>query len=180
MVKFDWKSVSAFPTRSVTPWVTTTLMSAAAGSVSVRVTVRPSPERLMLGEICVSPLNSVKVWPLIVFGFSGLENVITTGVFWPAPLAPLAGVTEVTVGGVVSVPAAMVNDQVLFDMQFPAKSYMHTQYDAYTFTVAPGVNGLLGVNTIVDAVAVLVTATVPVTTVVAPLYDVKTERLLLV
>jgi hypothetical protein len=39
---------------------------------------------------------------LTVAGFTDCENVTATAAFWPTPVAPFAGVTEVTVNGVTT------------------------------------------------------------------------------
>src|SRR5206468_1912030 len=98
--------------RSSTPLVTTTRIVAPAGSgfrFEFSITVRLSAERCTLVKNGVAPWNSWNVVELTVFGFSGWENVSTTPVFSPTPVAPSTGVTEVTTGATVSGVLAVVN-----------------------------------------------------------------------
>ena len=56
-------------------------------------------------HIVVVPARAAAV---SVAGFIDLENVITTCPFSPIPVAPFTGVTDTTVGGVVSAVVAVV------------------------------------------------------------------------
>src|SRR5690349_9984936 len=85
VLKLLLKSARWLPARSVTPLVTTTVITAGAGRVAESVTVRLSAERLRPNPITDTPLNNPKVVELIVFGFKGLENVRVTAAFWPTP-----------------------------------------------------------------------------------------------
>src|SRR5437868_13293641 len=62
------------------------------------------------------------VLPLTLLGRSDSENVITTWAFWPNPVVPLLGVTEVTVGGVASAVLAVVKEFWRNGNAFPAWS----------------------------------------------------------
>ena len=108
-VKELLKFASGLPSRSVTPFVAITLIRAPEGKLPVKVTVRESLERETLVLMGVEPLKRRKLFVVTVEGFSGLEKVSTTGVFWPTVVALLGGVTEVTTGLVVSVPVVVVN-----------------------------------------------------------------------
>ena len=80
-----------------------------AGSVpAVNVTVRQSFEKVLDVLRRDAPANSAKLLALTVEVSMAFENVITTWVFRPAFAALLAGVTDTTVGGVVSVVLAVV------------------------------------------------------------------------
>ena len=58
-----------------------------------------------------------------VLGFTDFENVITTCPFVPIPVAPFTGVTDTTVGAVVSATLAVVNVVTTYALSvFPAKS----------------------------------------------------------
>jgi hypothetical protein len=100
------------------------------GSVDVSVTVRPSAERVTPVLRRVRPANSVRVLEFTDDELRGLEKVRTTGVFCPTADAPWGGVTEVTTGGVVSVPPATVKVVVLWTTVFPAKSVKYVLYAA--------------------------------------------------
>ena len=83
------KSASAFPARSRTPLVATTVTTLEAGKVPVlNVTVRLSAE-MLVPDASDNPLpdNKAKVFPFTVAGFSDLEKVNTTNAFCPILLA---------------------------------------------------------------------------------------------
>ena len=89
------------------------------------MTVRLSAERFTLVEIGLDPLNSAKVVLLMVAEFSTLEKVSVTTAEGPTAVALFDGVTLVTVGAVVSVPAAVVNVKLVLFTVLPAKSRMY-------------------------------------------------------
>ncbi len=63
-------------------------------------------------ETVEAPFFSVNVAVVTVRGSMASLNAAVTEVFDATPVAPAAGVTEVTAGGVVSGAAAVVKDQV--------------------------------------------------------------------
>ena len=78
-----------------------------------------------------------------MLGFIDLEKVITTCPFGPIPVAPLLGVTERIVGGVVSSVAAVVKLLLNPVLEFPARSVTPL---TDTLTVALPGKGVSGVN----------------------------------
>ena len=74
--------------------------------------MRESLECVTLVEIGTDPVNNRKLLEFRVFGLSGFEKVRITGVFCPTVVAPFGGVTDVTVGGVLSAPVVVVNDEL--------------------------------------------------------------------
>ena len=76
-------------------------------------------------------------------GFIDLEKVITTCPLGPIPVAPLLGVTERIVGGVVSTVAAVVKLLLNPVLEFPARSVTPL---TDTLTVALPGKGVSGVN----------------------------------
>ncbi len=81
---------------------------------------------------------------LSVLRFSDFENVSTTAAFNPMPAAPFAGVTINTVGAVVSVTAAVVNELKKKLLPFPDRS--NTPLITSTCTVTFPGSGETGVN----------------------------------
>jgi hypothetical protein len=104
-----WKFANAFPDRSVTPLVASTVIVLEAGNPNAfRVATWLLAEVLIEIPNALPFAKSAIVLALIVFGFSDLENVSTTAAFVPTPVAPFCGVTIVTSGAVVSVPVPVV------------------------------------------------------------------------
>src|SRR5258708_8222212 len=107
------KLPSEFPDRSFTTLVATTAMVLVGGRVPLlSVTTRLSSEVLICTDARVPFTTSPIVLLLMVVGSNDFENVNTTIVSRPIPIAPLFGVTEITRGGVVSPIAAVVNEEL--------------------------------------------------------------------
>ena len=102
VVNWLLKFTSAFPLRSVIPGDETTVIVDDAGKVVVNVAVRLSADSEGFAPKYVSPLYNPSVFALTVAGFTECENVMDTTAFCPTPVAPFAGVTEVTVKGVTT------------------------------------------------------------------------------
>jgi hypothetical protein len=92
-----------------------------------------------------------------VLGFIDLENAITTCPLGPIPVAPLFGVTETIVGGVVSVVAAVVKLLLKPVFVFPARSV--TLFTDTPTVALPG-KGVSGVNVTAAAFTAYVPATI--------------------
>jgi hypothetical protein len=114
--------------------VATTVTVVDAGNspaLGVIVTVRLSVDTEG-GKLILTPFaNSPMVFALIVLAFNDSENLSTTWAFSPIPVAPSAGVTITTVGGVVFVAVVVVNEleKVLLRV-FPARSFTTGEYTA--------------------------------------------------
>jgi hypothetical protein len=101
----NWLSrlvVRAFPLKSVIPGHETTVIVEDGGKTVVNVAVRLSAEIDGKTSIQVLPLYKPNVRTEIVAGFTECENTTDTTAFWPTPVAPFAGVTEVIVRGVAT------------------------------------------------------------------------------
>ena len=110
VVKLLVKSASAFPGTSVIACVATIVIVVSGGSgPGVNVTVRLSVERVGDAPSEVIPLRSCNVLTVTVLRSSDLEKVTTIVDDSPTLVAPLAGVTDRTCGGVVSAVPAVVN-----------------------------------------------------------------------
>src|SRR5438552_17568043 len=97
---------------SVIPLVATTATVLDAGKYGdFMVTTRLSAEMLVVTlPVSRVPFANKARLLLIVPGFSDLEKVSTTATSSPTPIAPSLGVTLITVGGVVSAPAPVMNE----------------------------------------------------------------------
>ena len=82
----------------------------ASGDPGVNVTFPPEAETAP--GTAVAPFFNVNVAVVRVSGSMASLNVAATEVFTATPVVPLAGDTDVTVGGVVSGAAAEVKDQL--------------------------------------------------------------------
>src|SRR5258708_4719458 len=98
------------------------MVKGAGSANALRDTVRLSGEICMDEAIRLVPLSSAKVAALTVAGLSGLEKVSTTTVLLPSPVEPSAGVTDVTVGCVVSAICRVVKVVEELAAELPAKS----------------------------------------------------------
>jgi hypothetical protein len=94
--------VSAFPYRSVIAVVAITVIVEDTGNVVLSIAVRLSEDIAMRAERFESPTNRASVVLVTVAGFTECENVTDTAAFWPTPVVPFAGVTEVMVSGVTA------------------------------------------------------------------------------
>ncbi len=93
----------------------------------------------------LSPASNWMFEGVSVAGLIDFENVSTTVTWDPTFAVPLAGVTEVTVGAVVSAVLATVNVVTTEAVSvFPAKS--RTKSCVYTWMVALAGYGCVGVN----------------------------------
>src|SRR6266576_731907 len=158
------KFASAFPDRSCTPLVATTVTVLDPGSnvpSGVSDTTRLSAECAMETFNLVPLASKPKVFELIVFGFSDLENVNTAAAFNPIPVAPLLGATETTCGAVVSATEAVVNEleKLTVVFLFPDKSCTPLTGTPTKTNVLPG-SGV----TCVNAKVVPLTAKLPAST----------------
>ena len=104
------KSLSALPDRSWRPLVATTVITLSAGRVPpFRDTVRLSAEIPLTYPNRPPLANNPRVLLVTVEGLSDSEKVTTTAAFKPTSVVPSFGVTLSTVGGVVSMVAAVRN-----------------------------------------------------------------------
>src|SRR5713101_5227944 len=95
----------------------------AAGRVpTLKINVRLSADSDPPKAIGVSPLNSAAAPELNVFGFIDFEKVATTLVLRPTLSVPSGGETATTVGAVVSVTLAVVNELMKKSALLPARS----------------------------------------------------------
>jgi len=142
------KFASAFPDRSCTPLVATTVTMLEPGSngTGVSDTTRLSGDRLN-EKVNFTPFaNSPRVFALIVLAFKDFENVNTTVAFRPIPVAPFPGVTDTTCGGVVSATIAVVNELwKLLAFLLPDISCTPLGITSTNTVVLPG-KGVSGVN----------------------------------
>ena len=88
------------------------MVEAASALVGVSVAMVPAALRVTLAGTDVTPLLNKKVLPLTVLAVMASLKVAVTVVPMLMLVAPLVGVVELTVGGVVS-EAAVVNDHTL-------------------------------------------------------------------
>src|SRR5690348_4700651 len=77
-----------------------------------------------------------------VFGFTASLNVSTTGLFTATPVAPFAGLTEVTTGPVVTATVPVVKLLLNGDTVFPAWSVNPDTVTVYTVLTASGFVGV--------------------------------------
>ncbi len=97
------------PERSCTALVAVTMMVLLGVSPDgVKVTEVQGLEQVIPVLRRLGPSNTPKVFALTVFGLSDLENIRVITVFKPMFVDMLVGVTEMTVGEVVSTVAAVV------------------------------------------------------------------------
>ena len=88
----------------------TTACDALIWNTAKAAHTRHVPTHVVTHDNRVFPLYMANVLPLTVLGSSAFENVRTTLKFPPKPVAPSDGVTEVTVGGVVSEELAVAKE----------------------------------------------------------------------
>jgi len=112
------------------------------------VTVRLSEEMLGGAEILPLFANTVMFGDPLVLTVAGLrdsENVNTTCELSPTLVAPVFGVMLVTEGGVVSVAAAVLNQEEKNVPRFPHMSTTPLVFTVTSIVLFPG-NGVSGVN----------------------------------
>src|SRR6266581_4830106 len=144
VVKLLWKATRAFPERSVTNGVATTVIVVAGGKLPVSMAVRLSEDSVRLKPTGASPAKSCMVLPLTVAGLRDFEKVSTTIWLRPIPEAPFAGVTDVTTGAALSVVLPVVNVPEPQLSLLPAKS--RTWHCVYHWIVILAGYGCAGVN----------------------------------
>ena len=82
--------------------VATSVIEEDTGNVVVSIAVRLSADIEMLAPRLESPAKRASVVPVTVAGLTECEKLTDTPAFWPTPVAPFAGVTEVIVSGVTT------------------------------------------------------------------------------
>jgi len=145
MVNWLWKFANAFPDKSVTPLVASTVIVFETGREPFRVTTRLSAETLTPVANALPFASKAKLFVFSVLGFKDFENVRTTCTFGPIPVAPFCGVTIVTTGAVVSVFVPVVNVLLNELLGFPERSNTPDEATCTVIVELPG-NGDTGVN----------------------------------
>ena len=148
VVNWLWKSASAFPKRSATPLVASTVIVEEAGSpYGFKVTTLLSADILIpTPPGGATPFTSrPKLFAGTVLGFKDFEKVSVTGVFKATPVVAFAGVTNVTVGAAVSVPVPVENVLEYEVLAFPDKSSSPLEL-TWSTTVAFAGRGDTGAN----------------------------------
>ena len=95
----------------------------SSAALGVNVAVLPLTPTEPATAVPVPVTISVKVAVVSVALFIGSDNVAVGAVPSATPVAPLRGVVDSTVGGVVSCAAVVVNDQLILPANgLPARS----------------------------------------------------------
>ena len=145
VVNWLWKFANAFPDKSVTPLVASTVIVLETGRELFRVTTRLSAETLIPVAKMLPFVSKAILFVFSVLGFKDLEKVRTACAFGPIPDAPFCGVSIVTTGAVVSEPTPVVNALLKELLRFPERSSTPDEATCTVIVELPG-SGDVGVN----------------------------------